>query len=68
MGCNIELTSITYAIKARDLLRKEKMRATVEKSLGKQKSGCAYSVAVAGDCVKATKILNNAGFKINGIN
>ena len=33
MGCNIELTSITYAIKARDLLRKEKMHVIVEKVL-----------------------------------
>lgn len=67
MGCNIELTSITYAIKARDLLRKNKLRVTVEKSVGKQKKGCAYSVAVADDCQKAMKILDNAGFKISSI-
>ena len=67
MGCNIELTSITYAIKARDLLRKNKFRVTVEKSVGRLKNGCAYSVSVADDCEKATKILSKAGFKINGI-
>lgn len=67
MGCLIELTSITYAIKARDLLRKNKFRVSIEKNSGKNKKGCAYSVAVTGDCDKATEILNKAGLKINNI-
>ena len=67
MGCVIELTSITYAIKARDLLRKNKFRVTVEKSTGKTKKGCAYSVAVDRDCRTAANLLENAGIKILGI-
>ena len=32
MGCNIELESITSAIKARDLLRQKNIRVKIEKS------------------------------------
>lgn len=67
MGCVIELTSITYAIKARDLLRKNRLSARVEKSTGKIKRGCAYSVVVDNDCQKATNILETAGIRILGI-
>ena len=64
MGCVIELTSITYAITARDLLRKNRVSARVEKSAGKIKNGCAYSVVVDDNCKNATNLLKNAGIKI----
>lgn len=67
MGCIIELTSITYAIKARDLLRKNKIRARVEKVGGKQAKGCAYAVAVEENCRQAIDLLETAGIKILGI-
>lgn len=68
MGCNIEVASITYAIKARDLLRKNKFKVYVEKSTGRMKKGCEYSVIVDRDCDGAVRILKNAGIKIIGIN
>lgn len=67
MGCNIELTSITNAMKARDLLRKNKFTVTVEKIAGNTSGGCAYNVAVEKDCDRATKLLNQAGIRIRGI-
>lgn len=67
MGCIIELTSITYAIKARDMLRKNKFTARVEKLGGSPKKGCAYSVVVDRNCKEATEILESAGMKILSI-
>lgn len=67
MGCIIELTSITYAIKAREILQKNKFKVRVEKSTGKTKKGCTYSVVVDNDCRKAANILENAGIRILGI-
>ena len=58
MGCTIEMTSITYAIKARDLLRKNNLKARVEKNSGKTKKGCSYSLVVESDCMTATRLLN----------
>lgn len=66
MGCTIELTSITYAIKARDLLRKNNVKARIEKSSGKGRPGCAYSLAVD-DCDKANRILEESGMRIHDI-
>ena len=67
MGCNIELTSITNAMKARDLLRKNRFTVTVEKITGNTSAGCAYNVVVERDCDRATKLLNQAGIRIRGI-
>ncbi len=67
MGCVIELESVTNAIKARDLLKKNKFRVTVEKSTGKSKKGCAYSVNVNGSCDTAEKLIDEAGIRILGI-
>lgn len=67
MGCNIELESITSAIKARDLLKKNKFRVSIEKSTGSKHKGCAYSVITDRDCKDATYVLQTAGIKILGI-
>lgn len=67
MGCNIELESITSAIKARDLLKNNKFRVRIEKSAGKPKKGCAYSVITDKGCEAATDILVASGIKILGI-
>lgn len=64
MGCRIELSSITNAIKARDLLRKNGFKVTVEKITGKTNGGCAYNVAIEKNCEKATELLNRAGIRI----
>ena len=67
MGCVIELTSITYAIKARDLLRKNKIKATIEKSSDVSKNGCAYSLKIVGDCKKAFGILQKNRIEVLNI-
>lgn len=67
MGCNIELESITHAMKARDLLRKNKFKVRIEKSVGRQKKGCAYSVITDRSCQSAMDILKAAGIRILGI-
>ncbi len=67
MGCNIELESITSAIKARDLLRKNKLKVRIEKSTGKQRKGCAYSVITDKDCNTALTVLEKSGIRILGI-
>ncbi|MBQ6847902.1 MAG: DUF3343 domain-containing protein [Clostridia bacterium] len=67
MGCNIELESITSAIKARDLLKKNKFGAKIEKSTSGSKKGCAYSVIVDKNCSIALPILEKNGIRILGI-
>ncbi len=67
MGCNIELESITNAIKARDLLKKNKFRVKIEKSVGGNKKGCSYSVITDRECSNAVTVLQTAGIKILGI-
>lgn len=67
MGCNIELESITSAMKARDLLKKSKFKVRIEKSTGKQKRGCAYSVITDKNCDNVLTLLENSGIKILGI-
>ncbi len=67
MGCNIELESITSAMKARDLLRKYKFKVRIEKSTGKPKRGCAYSVITEKDCNQALVVLENSGINILGV-
>lgn len=67
MGCNIELESITHAMKARDLLRKNKFGVRIEKSVGRRKKGCAYSVITDRSCQSAMDILETAGIRILGI-
>lgn len=66
MGCNIELESITSAIKARDLLRRKNFKVQIEKSTNGTKKGCSYSVITDKDCNNALKILDG-NVKIIGI-
>jgi len=67
MGCAIELKSITYAIKARDLLKKNKIRATIEKLNGKHKKGCGYFIVLNEKCSVATELLERNGIEILSI-
>lgn len=55
--------TVTYAIKGRDILRKNGMTAQVEK-LNYGKSGCSYAVTVSGDIGKAEALLKASGIKI----
>lgn len=64
MGCLIATESITYAIKARDLLRRNNYRVRIEKNTGKTQKGCGYLVAVDKNCQSAVILLKNAGIKV----
>ena len=66
MGCNIELESITSAIKARDLLKRKNIKVQIEKTVNGTKKGCSYSVITNKDCNSALKILDG-NVKIIGI-
>ena len=67
MGCNIELESITNAMKARDVLKKNKIKARIEKSMGKNQKGCSYSIVTDRDCDLAVKKKKKSGIKISAI-
>lgn len=66
MKGNIIITgTITYAIRGRDILRKNSFRASVERNLtGNKRFGCGYGIAVFGDIDKAVQILNEHNIKI----
>lgn len=62
---DISTGSITYAIKGRDLLRKQGIKANVErKTSGMAKSGCGYSIIATGDIKRIESILKKANVKI----
>lgn len=67
MGCAIELESVTNAMKAKDILGKNSYKVRLEKSTGKGKKGCAYTVYTNGDCERAEMLLTKADIKITGI-
>lgn len=57
--------SVTYAIRGRDILRKEGFRVTVERNAsGIARFGCGYGIVVTGDIDAAVTILRNNGIKI----
>lgn len=63
----IQVSSITYAIKGRDILKSKGIRAYVERSpADMDRVGCGYSIFVKGDIETAENILNNAGIKVLG--
>ncbi len=68
MGTNlIMVSSITYAIKGRDLLRNHGYKAYIEKTPGKLDThGCGYSIVVYTDPNAVLDILNQAGIKVTG--
>ena len=63
----IMVSSITHAIKGRDLLRQRGIKAYVERThAGRDRVGCGYSISVDGDGDAAEEILRGAGIKIVG--
>ena len=68
MGANlIMVSSITHAIKGRDLLKNKGFKAAIEKTPGKLDSaGCGYSISVTSNPEAALKIINAAGIKVLG--
>ena len=61
------VTSITYAIKARDILVAYGYRSYIETTPGHlDKVGCGYSVSVNGNADEAEEILVKNGIKVLG--
>lgn len=62
----ILLSSITYAMKARDLLWNMGFRAYIERVARNRDTGCGYAVYVPDNTDMAEQILDQEGFKILG--
>ncbi len=56
--------TVTYAIRGRDILRRNGYKANMEKTKGGLNNGCGYSITVYGDINKIEPILRNFGIKI----
>ena len=56
--------SITYAIRAKDILKNNGFKAHIERKTSEYKSGCGYAVVFEGDQRKAEEILRSAEIKI----
>ncbi len=64
----ISIGSVTYAMKAKDILKSSGIKSEIEKiSHYKKSSGCAYGLYVQGDTENAHKLLLQKGVKTNGI-
>ncbi len=65
----ISVTSITYAIKGRDLLRKQGFKAYIERKTNSNgNTGCGYVIIADGNRQKLSAALANSGIKIIEIN
>ena len=64
MNYKVVTGTITYAIRGRDLLRKNRYNANMEKTKSGLKNGCGYSITVSGDIEKIERLLRDAGIKI----
>ena len=63
----IMVSSVTYAIKGRDLLRSHGIKAYIERTPNaSDRVGCGYSIAVSGNVKTAIEILKSAGIKVLG--
>ncbi len=56
--------TVTYAIRGRDLLRRNGYNANMEKTKSGLKNGCGYSITVSGDIEQIEYLLRDAGIKI----
>ena len=65
----ISVNSITYAIKGRDLLRKQGFRSYIEKKTNVSgNTGCGYVIVAEGNRQKISNALLNSGIKFSEIN
>lgn len=61
--------TITYALKGRDILRKNGIKARVERmTSGVENHGCGYVILSEGNIEKSEELLRMAGIKILEIN
>ena len=56
--------TVTYAIKGRDLLRKKRYNAKIERKSGEKVHGCGYAIIFEGDIHAAESLLRQNGVKI----
>lgn len=56
--------TVTYALKGRDLLRKNGFTAKIERITGDKTLGCGYVIVVTGNINEVQKLLNASGVKI----
>lgn len=64
----LTIGSVTRAIMARDILRKNGINASTAKTpAGLSKSGCGYSVVVFGSPTRSVEILSNNNIKVTGV-
>ena len=64
----IRVSSVTYAIKGRDLLRSRGFSAYMERTKGfADGTGCGYHIVVSKNGAQAEAILREHGIKIVGI-
>ncbi len=62
----IQVSSVTYAMKSRDLLFRHGIRAYVERSTRSSKAGCGYSLYVPENTDAAEQLLRKAGIRVLG--
>jgi len=67
MDCTVIVGSVTYAMKAKDLLQKKGYKAYIERKTKENKSGCGYGVVTNGDKEKIEKILRENNVKYTKI-
>ena len=61
----ISVSSITYALKGRDLLRRNGLKSYIEKKTNANgNSGCGYVIVAFGNRDKIKNILSSSGVKI----
>lgn len=62
----IQVSSVTYAMKSRDLLFRHGIRAYVERSTRSSKAGCGYNLYVPENTDMAEEILRSSGIRVLG--
>ncbi len=60
--------TVTYAIKGRDLLRKNGYNVKIERISSGKSAGCGYSIILTGDIEGAEELLRQSGIKFLEIN
>ncbi len=60
----IQVGSVTYAIKGRDILRRKGFKVGIERTTGENARGCGYAISLDGNKSEAVELLRGSGVKI----
>jgi hypothetical protein len=60
----IQVGTVTYAIKGRDLLRRKGFKVNIERKTADKSYGCGYAISLVGNLQEAAQILQQNGVKI----